>query len=104
MRMYNDLSVASYIPVLSLASDKMTFLGRVKNLLYLTIMTTRKSRMNEGYDGLRREFELQEVKSFKDSINMVELVIIMGHFALENPQPILPSKNLSVKVTFSSHV
>ena len=47
-----------------------------------------------------RIFGLPEKRTFQDSINMAEMVIIFGHFALEYPQPILPGKTLPKKKLF----
>lgn len=91
MRFFKDISVVSYIPdILSWNTDKMSFVERVANLLYHVLMSATIMYNYALCDGLRREFDVQEERSFQDSINKVEMVIIMGHFALEYPQPILP--------------
>lgn len=91
MRFFKDISVVSYIPdILSWNTDKMSFVERVANLLYHVLMSATIIYNYALCDGLRREFDVQEERSFQDSINKVEMVIIMGHFALEYPQPILP--------------
>ena len=93
MRFFKDVSLVSYIPdILSWNTDKMTFLERVANLLYHVLMSATMMYNYALCDELRREFDIREERSFRDSINKVEMVIIMGHFALEYPQPILPGK------------
>jgi len=95
MRFFKDLSVVSYIPdILSWNTDRMSFVQRVANLLYHVLMSATLMYNDALCDELRREFDVQEERSFRDSINKVEMIIIMGHFALEYPQPILPGKRL----------
>ena len=99
MRLYHDISLVSYIPeIFSSGSDRMSFVERVENFFYHTLLTVSKLLFTAPYDGLRREFGLPEERTFQDSINMVEMVIIFGHFALEYPQPILPGKSLPTKI------
>ena len=93
MRFFKETSLISYIPdILSSNTDKMSFLERVANLLYHTVIVATIIYNGVLCDGLRREFDVREASSFHDSVNMAEMVIIMGNFALEYPQPILPGK------------
>ena len=94
MRFFKDISLVSYIPdILSWNNDKMSFVQRVGNLLYHLLMSATIMYNYALCDGLRREFNIQKERSFRDSINKVEMVLVMGHFALEYPQPILPGKS-----------
>ncbi|KAJ7389460.1 UDP-glucuronosyltransferase 1-1 [Desmophyllum pertusum] len=96
MRFGQDLSKASYIPDLfSPNGYNMNFMGRVKNVLYLLLsMSSMKLIVNERYMELNREFDIMPERPFQDSLDMAEMVLIMGHFALEYPQPILPATKL----------
>ena len=94
MRLYKDICLVSYIPdMFSSNSDRMSFLERVANLISHTLTWVTIYQYYARFDELREEFGVQEERSFEDSLNNVELVIIMGHFALEYPQPILPGKS-----------
>ena len=98
MRFYRDLSLVSYIPEISSSgSDKMSFVERIENFIHHTLLTVASPLYFAPYDGLRKELGLPEERTFKDSINMAEMVIISGDFALEYPQPILPGKSLPNK-------
>ena len=91
MRLYKDISVVSYIPdIFSSNTDKMSFVERVANLISHMLTQVTIYQYYARFDGLRKEFGVQEQRSFEDSLNNVEVVIITGHFALEYPQPILP--------------
>lgn len=94
MRLYKDISVVSYIPdMFSSNSDRMSFVERVVNLISHTLTWVTIYQYYARFDELRKEFGVQEQRSFEDSLNNVEVVIITGHFALEYPQPILPGKS-----------
>lgn len=93
MRFYTDLGAVSYVPwIFSSNSDKMSFLERLENLFYHTLMSTSFLSYYARYDGLTKEFGEGGERSFQEAINMAEITIIMGHFALEYSQPILPGK------------
>ncbi|XP_020621501.1 UDP-glucuronosyltransferase 2B10-like [Orbicella faveolata] len=95
MRLYKDISVVSYIPdMFSSNSDRMSFVERVVNLISHTLTWVTIYQYYARFDELRKEFGVQEQRSFEDSLNNVEVVIITGHFALEYPQPILPATKL----------
>ena len=94
MRFYLDLSVVSYIPwIFSSNSNEMSFLERIENLFYHTLISTSSPSIFARYDGLTLEFGEGGERSFQEAIHMAEMTIIMGHFALEYPQPILPGKS-----------
>ena len=94
MRFYTDLSVVSYIPwVFSSNNNEMSFLERFENLFYHTLLSTSFPSYYARYDELTIEFGEGGERSFHEAINMAEMAIIMGHFALEYPQPILPGKS-----------
>ena len=94
MRFFKETSLVSYIPdILTSNTDKMTFTERVVNLLSHVLIAATIRYNGVLCDGLRKEFDVQEARSFYDSVNMAEMVLIMGHFALEYPQPILPGKS-----------
>lgn len=94
MRLYKDTSVVSYIPdIFTSNSDKMSFVERVVNLIFHTLTWVTIYQYFERFNDLRKEFGVKEQRSFEDSLNNVEMVIISGHFALEYPQPILPGKS-----------
>lgn len=99
MRLYrDDISLVSYIPeIFSSGCDKMSFVERVENFLYYILLTAAKPIDFALYNGLWREFGLPEDRTFQDAINRAEMVIIIGHFALEYPRPILPGKRLHIK-------
>ena len=93
MRGHRDLTLVSYIPaLLSSNSDKMTFMERLQNLLFLLVLAAMEKAGYAGYNELKREFDIMPERPLEESVNMAEMVIIMGHFALEYPQPILPGK------------
>jgi len=95
MRLYKDMSVVSYIPdIFTSNSDKMSFAERVVNLIFHTLTWVTIYQYYARFDELRKEFGVKEQRSFEDSLNNVEMVIITGHFALEYPQPILPATKL----------
>ena len=71
----------------------MSFFERVENLFYHTLISTSSWSYYARYDGLTVEFGEGGERSFQEAINMAEMTIIMGHFALEYPQPILPGKS-----------
>lgn len=105
MRLFrDDIRLVSYIPwMFSSGSDKMSFLERVENFFYHTLIAASKPSFLALYDCLRREFGLPEEGTFQDSINMAEMVIVLGHFALEYPQPILPGKSSPTKITLTGY-
>ena len=75
MRFFKDISLVSYIPdILSWNNDKMSFVQRVANLLYHLLMSATIMYNYALCDGLRREFNIQKERSFRDSINKVEMV------------------------------
>lgn len=96
MRLHHDLTLASYIPDMFCGSNcnyKMSFTERVQNSFYVLFFTAASYKsFCASYNKLKTEFDIMPERPFEDSINMVEMVIIMGHFALEYPQPILPGK------------
>lgn len=94
MRLYKDISVVSYIPdVFSSNTDKMSFVERVVNLISHTLTWVTIYQYYAHFDEIRKEFGVQEQRSFEDALNNVEIIIIAAHFALEYPQPILPGKS-----------
>lgn len=94
MRIYKDISVVSYVPdMFSSNTDRMSFVERVGNLISHTLTWVTVHQYYAHFDEIRNEFGVQEQRSFEDALNNVELIIIMGHFALEYPQPILPGKS-----------
>lgn len=94
MRLYKDISVVSYIPdVFSSNTDKMSFVERVVNLISHTLTWVTIYQYYAHFDEIRKEFGVQEQRSFEDALNNVEITIIAAHFALEYPQPILPGKS-----------
>ena len=84
----------SYIPnLLSFSSDKMNFVERVQNAFYTLLMNTILSPIDDlAYNEMKKSFDIAPDRSFQESMKMAELVIIMGHFALEYSQPVLPGK------------
>lgn len=70
----------------------MSFLERLENLFYHTLMSASSLSYYAPYDGLTKEFGEGGERPFQEAINMAEITIIMGHFALEYSQPILPGK------------
>ena len=42
------------------------------------------------FEELKAEFNITPERNFQESIHIVEMTLIMGHFALEYPQPLLP--------------
>ena len=101
MRLYRDMSLISYIPEISSSgSDQMSFVERIENFIHHTLLTVASPLYFAQYDGIRSEFGLPEKRTFQDSINMAEMVIIFGHYALEYRQPILPGKSLQKKKTW----
>lgn len=98
MRLYKDMSLVSYIPdIFSANSDRMSFVERVVNLFSHTLTWVTIRQYYAQFDELRKEFGVHEERSFVDSLNNADIVIIMGHFALEYPQPILPGKSYQVR-------
>lgn len=71
----------------------MSFLERLENLFYHTVMSASSWSYHARHDALMVEFGEGGERSFQEAINMAEMTIIMGHFAVEYPQPILPGKN-----------
>ncbi|XP_078380886.1 UDP-glucuronosyltransferase 2B31-like [Oculina patagonica] len=97
MRLHRDLSLTSYIPEMFCGSNcnyKMSFSERVQNSFYVLFAATSYKTFCASYNELKTEFNIMPARPFKDSFNMAEMVIIMGHFALEYPQPILPGTKL----------
>ena len=95
MRVYHDLGLVSYIPsLMSSNSHKMGFMGRVQNLLFTIIMTAIDKALYGCYNELKRDFDIMPEKPLEESLHMAEMVLIMGHFSLEYPQPILPGKQI----------
>ena len=94
MRFNLHLSVVSYIPWLfSSNSNQMSFLERLENLFYHTVILISSWSYYARFDALTAEFGEGGERYFQEAINMAEMTIIMGHFALEYPQPILPGKS-----------
>lgn len=67
---------------------------RVQNSFYVLFTAVGYKAFCAGYNGLKKEFDIMPERPFEESINMAEMVIITGHFALEYPQPILPGKQI----------
>lgn len=107
LRMHYDFSLASYIPNLFCGANcnyKMSFMERVLNSLYVLFSVAAYKNYCAKYNGLKTEFDIMPGRSFEDSLKMVEMVIIMGHFALEYPQPTLPGKQIYYNYTQVSHL
>ena len=91
MRLKRDISLVSYIPRMqSFNGREMNFMGRVTNLLFFAFEGVTLSLMGSGLGKLKTEFNIMPERHFKVSKNMAEMTLIMGHFALEYPQPVLP--------------
>ena len=95
MRLHYALSLASYIPnMFCYNCYKMSFMERVQNSFYVLFTAAVYKAFCASYNGLKKDFDIMPERPFEESINMAEMVIIMGHFALEYPQPILPGKQI----------
>ena len=94
LRLDRGIGPVSYIPHLSsLSNNKMNFIERLRNtLIPLFIKFAYETIYYPAFDGLKTHFNILPERSIKESIGMAELVIVMGHFALEYAQPVLPSK------------
>ena len=94
LRLYRGgIGPLSYIPhMYSSSNSKMNFIQRVQNTLTGLLMKFVLVRTYPAFDELKKRFNILPERSFKESMEMSELVIIMGHFALEYAQPVLPSK------------
>ena len=89
-----EMAPISYIPALmSFNTDKMNFVQRTKNLLHhLTGLLLDNFVGFRSFDGLKEEFNTTLEADGAFFMNSAELLIVMGHFALEYAQPLLPGK------------
>ncbi|XP_020621485.1 UDP-glucuronosyltransferase 2B19-like [Orbicella faveolata] len=95
MRLKPELSLVSYIPsLLSSNSAEMSFMERLQNLFFFGVMKRSEMYFSTRYGELKTEFNIMPERHFQVSIHMAEMTIIMGHFALEYPQPLLPATKL----------
>ena len=91
MRAKHELSLVSYIPSLTSSnSDKMSFMERLQNLFFIGVMKASEIYACTLFGELKTEFKIMPERHFQVSIHMAEMTLIMGHFALEYPQPLLP--------------
>ena len=91
MRVKPDLSLVSYIPsLLSPNSAEMSFMERLQNLFFFGVTKGSEMHACTLYGELKTEFNIMPERHFQVSIYKAEMTLIMGHFALEYPQPVLP--------------
>ena len=92
MRVQMELGLVSYIPSItsSKSGSKMSFMERLQNLFSFGSMKASGIYHFTRFGELKAEFNITPERYFQASIHMAEMTLIMGHFALEYPQPILP--------------
>jgi len=72
-------------------TDKMTFLQRLANLGMYTVGTFFMTVADNTKDDLKLKYNIKPERSFLEAAGKAELVLITADFALEYPQPLLPS-------------
>ena len=90
----------SYVPRVVLEfTDRMTFMERAMNLgAYLFGKLFVRLTYDRIMNGLKVKYNITPERSFQQSIDDAELVIITADFALEYPQPLLPGMNYMTKL------
>ena len=100
MRVKHELSLVSYIPVLTSSnSGKMNFMERLRNLFVIGAIKVSEIYTCTRFGELKTEFNIIPERHFQVSIDKAEMTIIMGHFALEYPQPILKEIHYYIMIT-----
>ena len=91
MRWQMELGLVSYIPnIISSTSGGMSFMERLQNLVSFGSMKALGIYHFTRFDELKAEFNIMPERYFQESIHLAEMTLIMGHFAMEYPQPLLP--------------
>lgn len=91
MRLLMELGLVSYIPsITSSAIGEMSFMERLRNLFSFRSMKAVGMYQFTRFGELKAELNIMPERHFQESIHMAEMTLIMGHFALEYPQPLLP--------------
>ena len=91
MKLKNEFSLVSYIPsMISSNRDKMNFMERLQNVFVVGAFKVSEIYTCTRFGELKTEFNIMPDRRFQVPIHNAEMTIIMGHFALEYPQPILP--------------
>jgi len=90
----------SYVPRVVLEfTDRMTFMERAMNLgTYLFGKLFVRLTYDRIMNGLKVKYNITPERSFQESIDDAELVIITADFVLEYPQPLLPGMNYMTKL------
>jgi len=86
-----SVSLVSYVPsLLSSNTVEMSFMERLQNLFLFGVIKASEMHTFALYGELKTEFNIMPETHFHVSIHTAEMTLIMGHFALEYPQPLLP--------------
>ncbi|RMX43041.1 hypothetical protein pdam_00001822 [Pocillopora damicornis] len=83
----------SYIPMMVLPgfTDKMTFLQRVTNVVaYIGLGLFKDLLFARPMDALKLKYNITTERSYQETVDGVELVLIRADFAIEYAQPLLP--------------
>ena len=91
----------SYIPLMVLPgfTDKMTFLQRVTNVVvYIGLSFCKDLILARPMNALKLKYNITTDKSFQETVDGVELVLIRADFAIEFAQPLLPGKFYSTSL------
>ena len=91
MRLLMELGQVSYIPsIASSTIGEMSFMERLQNLFSFGSLKAVGIYQLTRFGDLKAEFNIMPERHFQESIHMAEMTLIMGHIALEYPQPLLP--------------
>ena len=86
-----ELGLVSYIPSIKSSNiGEMSLMGRFQNLISFGSMKVWKIYHFTRLGELKAEFNITPERNFQESVHLAEMTLIMGHFALEYPQPLLP--------------
>ena len=83
----------SYIPMMVLPgfTNKMTFLQRVTNVVaYIGLGLFKDLLFARPMDALKLKYNITTERSYQETVDGVELVLIRADFAIEYAQPLLP--------------
>ena len=91
MRWQMELGLVSYVPSITSSNiGEMSFMERLQNLFSFGYIKVTGIYHFTRFGELKAEFNIIPERYFQESIHLAEMTLLMGHFALEYAQPLLP--------------